>query len=278
MKTILTFVLFLFVRAIAAALSIVFAAAGHGDAVLITTPAGRHLLVDCAGNRFARQGLVPLLRSRGVRKLAALVLTHPHDDHIGGAPAVLAAFGVEKMFDPGYACTSPAYRQVLFDAEEKKIPLAFLHAGSVLYREPELTVTVLSPPPRLFRHTKSDHNNNSLVLLLRHGTTSVLLTGDIEREGLHVLLQANPGLRCTLIKVPHHGSVTGLLPGLYARLAPRYAVITGGPAGAEPAPRVLDELRQAAVRLFRTDRAGHITVRGNGRQLFVTGQYAPLLP
>ena len=278
MKTILTFMLFLFVRTAAATLSIVFAAAGHGDAALITTPAGRQLLVDCGGSRFARQGLVPLLRSRGVRELDAFILTHPHDDHIGGAQALLAAFRVYRLFDPGYACNSPAYRQILLAAEGKKIPLVFPHSGSVLYREQGLTITVLSPPPRLFYHTKSDYNNNSLVLLLRHGATSVLLTGDIEREGLHVLLQAYPGLRCTLVKVPHHGSVTGLVPGLYARLAPRYAVITGGPAGAAPSPRVMDDLRQAAVRVFRTDRAGHITVRGNGRRLVVTGQYMPILP
>jgi competence protein ComEC len=163
-------------------------------------------------------------------------------------------------------------------AAKKSVPLSFPHAGMVLYREPRLSMTVLSPPARLFYHTKSDANNNSLVILLRHGATSILFTGDAEQAALVRLFHSYPALRCTLIKVPHHGSVTGLVPGMYSRLAPQAAVITGGPAGAPPAPAVLGALSAARVRVYRTDREGPLTVRGDGRRLTVSARYAPRWP
>ncbi|HEX2166920.1 MAG TPA: ComEC/Rec2 family competence protein, partial [Longimicrobiales bacterium] len=88
---------------------------GQGDSYAIRTPAGRWLLVDTGprtpGRDAGRDRVVPYLLARGVRRIEALVLTHPDADHIGGAEAVLDAFDVGLVIDPGL----PAGKDIFID-------------------------------------------------------------------------------------------------------------------------------------------------------------------
>jgi competence protein ComEC len=101
---------------------------GQGDAIAIRTPADRWVLVD-AGPRDDRydagaRRVLPFLRAHGVRRLEAMVLTHPHADHIGGAATVLRAMPVGRLIDPGKAVGSPIYLETLRAAEEHGVPYA----------------------------------------------------------------------------------------------------------------------------------------------------------
>jgi competence protein ComEC len=100
-------------------------------------------------------------------------------------------------------------------------------------------------------------NNDSLVLHMAYGATSVMLEGDAEAPIERAML-AEPGLRSTLLKVGHHGSITSTRPEFFARVQPQWAVISCGLRNRYGHPReeVLEELQQAHVRTFRTDIQG----------------------
>jgi len=97
-------------------------------------------------------------------------------------------------------------------------------------------------------------NNDSLVLHMKFGATSVMLEGDAEAPIEDAML-AEPGLQSTLLKVGHHGSITSTRPEFFARVEPQWAVISCGLRNRYGHPReeVLEELQNARVRTFRTD-------------------------
>jgi competence protein ComEC len=111
-------------------------------------------------------------------------------------------------------------------------------------------------------------NNDSLVLRVSYGATSVLLEGDAE-EPVERAMLSDPGLQSTLLKVGHHGSVTSTTPGFLARVAPQWAVISCGLRNrfGHPRPEVLRELQSASVRTFSTDINGAACFQLDGASL-----------
>jgi competence protein ComEC len=127
---------------------------------------------------------------------------------------------------------------------------------------------VLAPPARLFRGTKDDVNNNSVVLQITLGQVSFLLTGDLAEEGEEALLTTGAPLRSTVLKVGHHGSDGSSTPAFLAAVRPATAVVSVGdnPFG-HPSPTTL--LRLAGVPVFRTDRNGRVVFETDGKSLRV---------
>ncbi len=114
-------------------------------------------------------------------------------------------------------------------------------------------VNVLAPF-RDYQPGAEPANNDSLVLHVAYGATSVMLEGDAEAPIEQAML-AEPGLASTLLKVGHHGSITSTRPEFLARVSPQWAVISCGLHNRYGHPReeVLEELQKARVRTFRTD-------------------------
>ena len=108
-------------------------------------------------------------------------------------------------------------------------------------------------------------NNDSLVLHVAYGATSVLLEGDAEAPIEQAML-AEPGLPSTLLKVGHHGSLTSTRPEFLARVAPQWAVISCGLHNRYGHPReeMLEELQAAHVRTYATDIDGATCFRLDG--------------
>jgi competence protein ComEC len=111
-------------------------------------------------------------------------------------------------------------------------------------------------------------NNDSLVMHMAYGGTSVMLEGDAEAPIERAML-AEPGLESTLLKVGHHGSVTSTRPEFLAQVAPKWAVISCGLHNryGHPRPEVLEELQTAGVRTFRTDIEGAVCFRLDGKSV-----------
>ena len=210
-------------------LEVVFLDVGQGDATLVETPNGRHVLVD-AGVRspYTDQGertVVPYLERFGITHLDALVLTHSDADHIGGARAVLEGVEVGRLVVNGRAGESDLWRALIATADSLAVPVQAVAAGDTLEVDPAVRFRVLGPSPGAASRSANDA---SVVLHLEHESVDWLLTGDAEAEGERDLTSAYaPLLRADVVKVGHHGSETSSTAALVGAVGrPAYAVVS----------------------------------------------------
>ncbi len=256
-------------------LQVEFLDVGQGDSILISSPGGRHYLID-GGPRSpefdaGKSVVVPYLLNRGINRLDGVFLTHPHDDHSGGLIDVVKTLPVSRFYLPPLAEGGEPlglWEQLKRELSQRRVPVSELSAGQALDLEPGLKLRVFSPG-ELFAGTHSDINNNSLAMGVYYGTRSVLLTADVEMEALAALAADPPG-NFTVLKIPHHGSKYGMERDFLDGLSPAAAVISVGKNNfGQPAPEVSAYWRERNTPLLRTDREGLIAVRTDGKNLSV---------
>lgn len=235
---------------------------GQGDAIALRGPRGRWILVDSGppvdGTDAGGHPVVRALRARGVRRLEALILTHPDLDHIGGATAVLESFDVGVVYDPGIPAGRQAFVDVLQAATEHAVPWRAARAGDRIDLD-RLAIRVLHPPEGL--GTDVESNASSVVLLASFGDFDALLTGDAYKD-VERLIAAGLGDVVEVLKVGHHGSDTSTDALLLDVLRPEVALVSVGRNNryGHPASDVLRRLDARGVRVRRTDREGHVRV------------------
>jgi competence protein ComEC len=235
---------------------------GQGDSLLVITPDGKTLLVDGGGFGggpkqapqdfdIGEEVVSPVLWARGIHHLDAVALSHAHSDHMGGLPAVLRNFHPDELW-VGNNPPIAAYQALLAEATELHVRVRSFRAGDG-FDFGDSRVHVLAPF-RDYQPGVDASNNDSLVLHVAYGGTSMLLEGDAEAPIEQAML-SEPDLSSTLLKVGHHGSVTSTRPEFLARVQPQWAVISCGLRNRYGHPReeVLEELQEARVRTFRTD-------------------------
>jgi competence protein ComEC len=237
---------------------------GQGDAFLFHLPDGKNVLVDAGTGDFA-SGLVARLKSLGVGKIDIAVATHPHEDHIGGMPAVLETFPVERFWDSGYNHGSPLQRKVLTILRDKKIKFERREAG---YRETlgDVLVEVLAPVKKISK-TSSDANNNCIVLRISYGNITFLMTGDMETEERKSVKKFP---RSTVLKIAHHGSANGTDARLMREVSPDAVIFTYGRQNSygHPHPTVVELVRKSGARVYATA-DGEIMMNTDGQKLTV---------
>ncbi len=230
---------------------------GQGDAILVSTSDGRHMLVD-GGPRAAGPLLAARLRELGVGRLDVLVSTHPHEDHIGGLIDVLNAVEVGRVIDSGKVHTSATYERYLPAIDKKNIRFTLGRAND-WFRLGEAKVTVLWPAGAL----AEDLNDTSIVLRVDYGESSALLAGDIGPGVEQYLCEQHALNRIVLLKVAHHGSRRSTIPEFLRQAKPRIAVIqcAAGNSYGHPHYETLAKLILNQVLIYRTDEHGEVSVR-----------------
>lgn len=272
----------------------------NGDSILIISPAGKSVLVD-AGD--ARKGKVVLdaLKRHNVQQLDYFIATHPHPDHIGAADEVMKVTKVLNIIDNGLApagwqaTTPPA--KVLSDkkpaakkADKKASVNAFyeeyqeaVSLSGAHYEKAEpgkkydlgggALLTILAPHQPFFIKERmkaggNEPNANSIVARLDYGDFSMLLPGDAEQQTEHQMLTKDLNLQADVLKVSHHGSKYATAADFIERVKPAVAIVSCGEWNryGHPSQVVLDRLKAAGVKLYRTDLHGEITITSRGRE------------
>jgi competence protein ComEC len=227
---------------------------GQGDAIVLPTGPGEAVVVDAGPDPAAVDSC---LRTLGVTSVPLLLFTHLHLDHVAGIAGVLRDRAVAEVvigtFDEPVAGEHTV--------REAATSLHEIGAGWS-YRRGPLSLLVLAPGRPLVG-TRSDPNNNSLIVRVDSGGTRVLLVGDAETEEQHALLaEAGPAaLRADVLKVAHHGSAYQD-PDLLAAVDPVVALVSVGvdnPYG-HPNPALLGSLAREGARVLRTDVDGDLAV------------------
>ena len=242
-------------------LRITFLDVGQGDSILLQVAEGA-VLVDEGP---PEANVAQQLRTLGVRRLAALVLTHPQRDHIGGAETVLRRIAVDRVLDPRLARSSAYERAGLAEAEKHGVEVVETRAGDS-YRLGPLQLRVLWPDGP---GTESeDPNLLPIVMLATYGEVDALLTADAETDVTARLL-SRP---VEILKVAHHGSADAGLESELRELRPQVAVISCGRGNdyGHPRPSTVAALRASpGLSLYRTDEDGRVVVESDGKRITV---------
>lgn len=272
----------------------------NGDSILISSPAGKTVLID-AGDTTKGKTVVEALKRHNVQQLDYFIATHPHPDHLGGATEVFKAVKVLNVIDNGQppsvpqpaATPKPATaRQPATRRSNRPASLtqfyddykAALGNSGAHYETAKpgtkydlgggALLTIVAPSEPFFTKDKmttggNDANANSIVARLDYGSFSMLLTGDAEEQTEHRLLTKELDLQTRVLKVSHHGSKYASSKGFLDRVKPEVAIVSCGAWNryGHPAQAVLDRLRAANpnVKLYRTDLQGEITITTRGK-------------
>lgn len=249
-----------------APLTVTFLAVGHGDAIVVSSR-GHHALIDGGGvpngSDPGRRVVLPFLKQRRIDALELVALSHAHPDHALGLVTVLDEVPTRRLWLHAGSEEGELLDALLASADEAQVERRA--AGSAPFTLGDVTFEVVGPSHEAAR--LPDENDRSLVLLLKHGEVSFLLTGDIEAAG-EADLNVGP---VTVMKAPHHGSDTSSTEGFVGKTKPKHVVFCVGRDNRFDFPRrdVVRRWQRAGARCHRTDLDGAITFVSDGRDVTV---------
>ncbi|HUW08442.1 MAG TPA: MBL fold metallo-hydrolase [Anaerolineae bacterium] len=250
-------------------LHVVFLDVGQGDAILITAPDGKQILVD--GGPSPNQLFWALGRQLPFwdRSLDMVVLTHADTDHMRGLVPLFDRYHVQQVLAGAQSVDAEEAHHWWDAVEQAGAVTTVAERGMRIVLGEAAEIEVLHPgaAPLL----GGSDNDSSVVLRLDYAATSFLLTGDLESRGEQDLLQSGQVVAAQTLKVSHHGSAGATTVQFLETVAPTLAVIQVGRDNhfGHPAPELLERLAYSGARLLRTDLHGTIHIISDGQKQWV---------
>lgn len=234
---------------------------GQGDSILIQTK-DTAILID-AGTEEGGISVFNYLRDIGIDYIDCFILTHPHDDHIGGSTKIIGGIDIGKVYLNGESSSSYSFEDLLDALIENNIS-AEVPSFDCVYKFGSLKLKFLTP-----RTVYENANDNSLVLMVEHGETKALFTGDAEKN-VEAFLLDNADVKADILKVGHHGSRNASTDAFLRKVLPRVCVIQCGKDNSygHPHTEVLDRIESINSEILRTDKLGTVVLRSNGKTVF----------
>lgn len=246
-------------------LHVVFCDVGQGDAIFVRTPQGSDILIDGGPDNSILNCLGEHMPFWD-RTIEIMILTHPHADHLTGLIDVakryrVLSFGTEKIINP-----TSAYKELIKNL--KNAQQKFLYQNDKFIIKDGTIFKTLWPTEGWIERNRgenADVNGSSVIEFLTYENFKVLFTGDAQAGVLERIGTLIGGL--DLLKVPHHGSKTGLTAGILDILNPKLAAISVGKNNkyGHPAPFTLEILRNKDIKALRTDQTGDIEIISDGK-------------
>lgn len=236
-----------------------FINAGQGDSTLIQTSEGKFILIDASTNSQSSK-IVSYLEYAGVREIEYLFLTHPHEDHIGCADEVLENFTVKNVVMTDRVEPTASFERLVNALKESKEQ----HKTNVIKPEylqtfdaDALKITVVSDTSLY-----EDLNSSSICLKISCGKTSLLFTGDAEKEVEKDIIKSGVDIASDIYKCAHHGSSTSNSQDFLDKVNPSVAVISCGEDNmyGHPHEEVLELLYEKEIKVYTTYSDGDIVM------------------
>lgn len=246
---------------------------GQGDSELLRIPDGEgdsfDLLID-SGDADHTDEMLDYLSELKIDSLDAVVVTHPHADHMGSMAAILDKIEVESFYMPripdDLTPTTVSFEKMLDKLEEKGIGITAAEKGTVIPTTDLASVTVLSPE----KGADYDNLNDfSAIIKVVFGDTSFLFTGDAEIPALKNLLNSGYDIDCDVLKVGHHGSVNGTNEKFLTAVSPDTAVISCGKDNryGHPHKETVELLDKYSVETYVTYKDGTVVLVSDGKDI-----------
>ena len=255
-------------------LVITFLDVGQGDAIHIALPDGEHMLLD-AGMwtpqfDYGERVVFPYLRSCGLRRLDAAIISHPQADHMGGFLYILDHIPIKELWDTPNNHRSVLYSRLRNRIKSRNVPVRSVMAGQTV-EQGKLRLYILAPDSSQLVTGRA--NDGSLVFKLGYGATSVLFMGDAEVAVERRLASYGEFLRADWLKVAHHGSATSTTSTLLKLCQPWGALLSVGRNNIyrHPSDEVLDRLNETDAHIHRTDTEGALVITSDGETWQIRG-------
>lgn len=250
----------------------------RGDAILIQS-GGHNVLID-TGDLDEREKLRAELSKAAVKKIDAVILTHPHADHIGGMAMLLDEYSVGKVYDNGMPSTSRIYLGYMKQLKEKHIERRGLAAGDRVDLGGGAVFEVLGPSAELVqagsvKGYKHDPNNESVVGRLVFGSFTMMFTGDAEKkEEQAILAAAGDRVQSKVLKAGHHGSKTSSSADFLRAVQPKAALISCGVNNdyGHPHKETMKKYHALKLDIYTTAENGTITVTSDGKDWHISAE------
>lgn len=246
---------------------VIFVDVGQGDCIHLRTETGENYLIDGGGSDgydIGRKVLRPYLLKNGTDMLDGIFVTHLHTDHYKGAAELCRLGMVKKLFI--YDGNRKIEKKVMKETGMSREDIVYVHMGQNLKLSDRWSLDVLWPEKRTEKQyadmlsDDEDENEMSLILKLITDRYSVLLTGDIDTECQSYLADKWGGrLKCSVLKVPHHGSRYSYCEEFVEAADPEYAVFqVGKNSFGHPDEGVIENYRRKGIMIYRNDKNGAV--------------------
>ena len=235
------------------------------------------VLVECDGQFMLYDGgnvddgslVVSYLQNQGVEELQYVFCSHAHEDHVGGLAAALAYFPANHVYSPVTEADTKCFQDFVKYTQQQGLQVEVPAVGTV-WPLGSATVTLLGPVKQY-----DETNDTSLVLRIDYGSTSFLLTGDMESDAERDLVESGANLKADVLQVGHHGSSTSSSYLFLNAVLPEMGIISCGVNNkyGHPHEETLSILRDAGVHVYRTDLMGTITIGSDGANYTVSSEH-----
>ena len=244
-----------------------FVDVGQGDCTLIITE-DNAVLIDAGPNEYADRA--ERYVSSYTDTIDYFILTHPHEDHIGGADEILRSVRVENVILSDASSDTLAFTRMLDAIEESGCNVIEASVNDT-FTAGDIKLTILSPMGNF-----TDYNDYSIVTRVDYGKTSAIITGDVEHnsESLMVSRYGMFGLDADILQIAHHGSSTSNSEAFIDAVSPEFAVIQCGEGNTygHPHRETLKKLNDRNISYYRTDEDGNVVFVSDGREVTLKGQ------
>ncbi|AXU65209.1 ComEC/Rec2 family competence protein [Clostridioides difficile] len=242
---------------------------GQGDSILVQTPTNKNILID-GGDEDSENIIISYLRQKRIKTIDIIIATHPDSDHIGSLDNVIKKFNVSSIYMPEQSTDSEAYQNLINSCTDKNLSIQYLYKNDVLNIDNNINIYVLSPS-----YIQEESNLNSIVFKLTFNDNSFLFMGDAEEENEKEILHSFKLNNINFIKIGHHGSNSSSSLEFIKKISPDIAAISCGYKNqyGHPHRKVIDNLKQNHVSIYRTDRIGDIVFYSDGEIIFTKYNY-----